>query len=359
MDYQSSSCLGILMVTMPIQTGEVGHFLPGRDEYIETDIPMPTETQLTAYREVRAFAVDPEFKHEVDDAFLVERKKNGNLKITVVVAQGGRIPAHSTQFYDALVKGWSFYGDEASDGTVYDPMHGDEDLVARRLSLVEDEMRPGVAFTCTLSKNGDVKNQDIEYVKLKAHNHSHEEFGSLVATGEFSNYLEAVNRLRKKRGWRQMNIGNIIKSEHQQNPQEMIGKNMTAEFMILANYEMGEMMRNHNIPWVYRYFDGSDLQQIPEAGIESIDEQIEYVVQRARRALYSLDPKAHEDLGFDHYSHNTSPLRRAADMINHSILHYVMTGGDPNAIQLEPLQYWVDYLNDLIIKRADLLGSEY
>ena len=133
---------------------------------------------------------------------------------------------------------------------------------------------------------------------------------------------------------------------------EAYAKKVISEFMLFTNEQIGLMMHEHGIPWIYRYFDPSDRPD-QSSGFEDIEEHILDMVEYLSRAFYTIEPRLHKELGKDNYSHNTSPLRRAADLFNHMILEYVMSGGDPDEVDLKVLQNWVDRLNILIAERAD------
>ena len=54
------------------------------------------------------------------------------------------------------------------------------------------------------------------------------------------------------------------------------------------------------------------------------------------KAVYTTAPKKHFGLGFDHYSHFTSPIRRYPDMMAHRLLqHYLDKGKSVNEDEWE------------------------
>ncbi len=54
------------------------------------------------------------------------------------------------------------------------------------------------------------------------------------------------------------------------------------------------------------------------------------------KAVYSTEPIGHYGLGFEYYSHFTSPIRRYPDLLAHRLLqHYLDGGKSPNRGELE------------------------
>jgi ribonuclease R len=140
------------------------------------------------------------------------------------------------------------------------------------------------------------------------------------------------------------------------------------DFMLLANKRVAEYVYNKvkgskKLPMVYRVHEPPDDKKIEDLGnfaarfglklnwnaaggakslpnaLNELTEAAEgkpesgivaqYAIRAMQKARYTLDPLGHFGLGFAHYSHFTSPIRRYPDMMAHRLLAHYLTSEEP------------------------------
>lgn len=107
-------------------------------------------------------------------------------------------------------------------------------------------------------------------------------------------------------------------------PQDTPSRIMVAELMILYNWLLARLLRDNQVPTLYR------TQPEPEERL-SMDENdyLFYAFSQRRKLLPLLidtSPKAHSILGVDVYTQATSPLRRYLDLVVQRQLNAFLTG---------------------------------
>ncbi|WP_420457168.1 ribonuclease R [Rubrivirga sp.] len=149
------------------------------------------------------------------------------------------------------------------------------------------------------------------------------------------------------------------------------------EFMLLANRAVAQEASSRQVPFVYRIHDKPDRERIKALAdyVKSFGHKLphtEGLVDRSKlndllrevkgtpeapvieqaairsmsKAVYSPDNIGHYGLGFEHYGHFTSPIRRYPDLIAHRILKRMQDQQDGAIPTEETLATQSDHCSD-------------
>jgi len=98
-------------------------------------------------------------------------------------------------------------------------------------------------------------------------------------------------------------------------------KNMIAQFAIYANSFVGRYLSKHlGDLGIYRTCDAEIIGDHTDS---SANELMNAIVRNGVDADYRHTPSTHDIVGVEKYSHFTSPIRRASDMVVHYLLKYI------------------------------------
>lgn len=332
----------------------------------ETIDPQEVHRRLDL-RDVLTFTIDPYDAKDFDDAISYRRLDNGRLEIGVHIADVSH-----------YVKPGSALDNEAARSTtsVY--------LVDRVLPMLPEKLSNGVCSLrpnedkCTFSAMFEFDDRlaikRTYFAKTLTHsNHrfTYEEAQELIEGKEhkLGEVMRHCNEIADKLRAQRFRNGSIdfdseevrFRLDAEGNPLEAYVKprqasNMLVEdFMLLANRSVAEFIaaqsKKLEIPFPYRVHDEPDPEKMANLatfaarfGIEldlstptSIAKSYNRLRQLARerpelavlgplairtmaKAEYTTTNIGHYGLGFEHYTHFTSPIRRYADVLVHRIL---------------------------------------
>jgi ribonuclease R len=327
-------------------------------------------------REEICCTIDPEDAKDFDDAVSLQDLADGTMRLGVHIAdvsfyvkEGGEIDK------EALKRGTSVYFPNAVIPMI------PEKLSNILCSLRPREDRLAYSVFMTVTPKGLVKGYEIrETVISSARRFTYEEVERILdgkhdeasAGPGGEAILEMLRRmwelsvvLKNKR----MKEGSVdfetseakFRFDEEGKPIEIIKKErlkshrLVEEFMLLANQVVAKHVglarkEDHRKPFLYRIHDAPDPERIRElaafvqqfgyklhfdGGVRSKDLQklldqvhgtdvenvINEVALRAMaKAVYSEQNIGHYGLGFDYYSHFTSPIRRYPDLVIHRLL---------------------------------------
>lgn len=318
------------------------------------------------FRDRVVFTIDPETAKDFDDAVSLDKSQDGNWLLGVYIADVSHyVKENSATDKEALKRGTSVYL-----GNSVIPMLP-EKLSNKLCSLMPAEDRLTFSILIELSNNGRVLDFLITPGIIKSdYRYSYKEAQGILNRGEGKYYdkLSSMNELAKTLHNRRKKYGSvdfdipepIFEFDERGMPHEIRTSErldthrLIEEFMLLANRCIANRVAVHrkdeNLPFIYRVHDSPsrerlislydilnrlgmnfkmpkkfqtrDLAEILDAVEKSpfklFIEQLS--LRSMEKAIYTEEPREHFGLGFSHYSHFTSPIRRYPDLMVHRLL---------------------------------------
>lgn len=341
-------------------------------ERIKANIPQTEEMRRRDFRGVPTFTIDPHDAKDFDDALSLAKLANGNIEIGVHIAD-------VTYYFDedsvldneALERATSVY---LVDRVV--PM------LPEHLSNYICSLRPNEDKLCfsavfELDNEANIKNEWFGRTIINSQKRfSYEEAQEILEkkSGEWSDELILLDTLAKKLRADRFNNGSIafdrmeVKFNLDDNgvptgvyfKENKDSNKLIEEYMLLANKRVAIFIGKNDKKkktFVYRIHDepnpeklktfshfirrfgyrlnlkskastNSSLNQLLEEAKESKEKNIieTLAVRTMAKAVYSTINIGHFGLGFPHYTHFTSPIRRYPDMMVHRLLQAYLNG---------------------------------
>jgi len=318
-------------------TNFIRHYFPQGTELADITINDHSE-DIPLNDPIKVFSIDDSNTTEIDDAFSVEKINDGwkigihisapSLNKELLAIESSRIstvyyPGHKiTMLPEQIISHYSLdQGKELPVVSIYFTIDNEMAVVSHESKLelvkVSDNLR-----TETLEQYFNTENLSID------HGYPYE--SELKLLHKFALALEekrgrpSVNQLMVDYNFSFSDDGQvIIKPRLRGNPIDKL----VSELMILANCTWGRMLTNAFIPAIYR------------------------VKQPREPVVMTLTPNSHTGLNVDYYTWATSPLRRAADIVNQSQIISLLTKTKPLAA--------TDYAVANIVENFDDVYSAY
>jgi ribonuclease R len=324
------------------------------------------------FREILTFTIDPLDAKDFDDALSIRVLKNGNYEIGVHIADVSHYVQAGTELdKDAYGKATSVYLPDRVNPML--PEHISNFLCSLRPH--EDKLTFSAVFQMT--PKGQVKQYWLGKTVIHSnHRFTYEEVQEIIEK-EDGLYVDEVlllnsiaQRLRKKR----FDAGAInfsstevrFKLDEKGKPIGIVVKEskeahqLIEEFMLLANKYVAENMskvevNKKPVPLPYRVHDLPSEEKLlpfmafarkfghkfdtssPDKIAESFNVMLKDVqgkpeqhvleqlgIRTMAKAVYTTENIGHYGLGFEHYCHFTSPIRRYPDVLVHRVLEEVL-----------------------------------
>lgn len=366
-----------------------------------------TEKEISNRRDMRdvtTITIDPVDARDFDDAISIKIINENNIEVGVHIADVGHYVKTGTKLdEEAYKRATSVY---LVDRCV--PMLP-ERLSNGICSLKPHEDRLAFSVIFTIDKDGKITNQ--WHGKTVIHSDrrfSYEEAQEIIegADGDFYNEIRTLNTLAQKIRKKRIKDGSIemggieVKFKLADDNKKPIGvyfkeqkeaNKLIEEFMLLANKSVAKILSDNQWFNVYRIHDtpnmeklqqlvgvcqnfghdvkiegeGDDLKKSINQLLKDIkgtpeENMIETLVTRCMsKAKYTIKNIGHYGLGFTHYSHFTSPIRRYPDLITHRILFdFLNKGKQGNPAKIEENASWCSS-RELIAAKAQRDSIKY
>ena len=314
------------------------------------------------------FTIDPIDAKDFDDAISIRTLKNGNLEIGVHIADVSHYVTPDTDLdNEAYTRATSVYLPDRVNPML--PERISNELCSLRPK--EDKLTFSTIFQMT--PKGEVKNSWIGKTVIHSdHRFTYEEAQEIIEQKEglYQEEIETLNdiaqRLRKQRFKKgAINFSSTevrFRLDEKGKPIGIMVKEskeahqLVEEFMLLANRTVAEWvgkikLNKKPIPFPYRIHATPDKEKLmpfiefakkyghefdiktPQAIAESFNQMLADVkgrpeqhvleqlgIRTMAKAIYTTENIGHYGLGFEHYCHFTSPIRRYPDVLVHRIL---------------------------------------
>lgn len=325
------------------------------------------------FREILTFTIDPVDAKDFDDALSIRVLKNGNYEIGVHIADVSHFVQPGTELdKDAYGKATSVYLPDRVNPML--PEHISNFLCSLRPH--EDKLTFSAVFQMT--PKGQVKQYWLGRTVIHSnHRFTYEEVQEIIEK-EDGLYVDEIlllnniaQRLRKKRfdaGAINFSSAEVrFKLDEKGKPIGIVVKEskeahqLIEEFMLLANKYVAENIskvevNKKPIPFPYRVHDLPSEEKLlpfmafarkfghkfdtstPEKTAESFNTMLKDVegkpeqhvleqlgIRTMAKAVYTTENIGHYGLGFEHYCHFTSPIRRYPDVLVHRVLEDVLS----------------------------------
>jgi exoribonuclease-2 len=279
---------------------------------------------------LQIYSIDDALTRDVDDGISFEKETDGYcLGIHITDVASCIMPAGAID-REAQQRATSLYLPEQKIPML--PPSLSEHL----LSLNEGERRPALSFLVRLTAAGDVIGSEVVLSIIRVSRRmTYEEVDAAIERdplfADLYQVAAALMEKRKQRGALMLSIPELQVMVDGQKHIQMSIRERTApsqvivsESMILANYIAAQLLRDRDIPALYR------KQAQPREAIPLSEQPGLFQLIRQRKMLnrvdVGLEPGAHSSLGLVVYTTITSPLRKYYDLIMQRQLVRLLSG---------------------------------
>jgi len=324
------------------------------------------------FRETLTFTIDPVDAKDFDDALSVKKLSNDEYEIGVHIADVSNFVKPETELdKSAYERATSVYLPDRVNPML--PEKISNELCSLRPH--EDKCTFSVIFK--INNNAEVKNYWLGKTLIHSdHRFTYEEVQQIIdaKNGLYSDEILLLNKLAQKLRSERFRNGAINFSstevkfvlDETSKPIGVVIKESTEshqlieEFMLLANRTVAEhvskiQLNNKSLPFPYRIHDTPDDEKLKpfvafakkfgyqfdmkdESAVAASFNKLlldvkgkpeQHVLEQLgirtmAKAIYTSENVGHYGLGFEHYCHFTSPIRRYPDVLSHRVLQDIL-----------------------------------
>lgn len=324
--------------------------------------------QRKDFRECLTFTIDPVDAKDFDDAISIRKLKEGLFEIGVHIADVSHYVVSETSLdKEAYARATSVYLPDRVNPML--PERISNELCSLRPH--EDKLTFSAVFH--INSKGEVKHHELAKTVIHSdHRFTYEEVQEIIEGAQGPHHTEILllnemaQRFRKqrfKKGAINFSSSEVrFKLDEKGKPIGIMVKEskeshqLVEEFMLLANRTVAEFVgaikiNKKPLPFPYRVHDTPDKEKLlpfvefakkyghhfdtksPEGIAASFNQMLidvhgkpeQHVLEQLgirtmAKAIYTTDNIGHYGLGFEHYCHFTSPIRRYPDVMVHRIL---------------------------------------
>ena len=267
--------------------------------------------------------IDSSDTKEIDDGLSCERLEDGSYLLGIHITDlFGYIKIYDQIIKEAMSRGETIY---LEDLLVY---MLPKELSTDKASLLENRPRYADSHYFVISQDGEIVSDVfmktiISNSKRTTYDDANKVLSKSKSDGSyFENTLYNLKRVEKILENKTLRL---YETENKTKKKSSIANKIVTYTMMLENVSMADYFNSNDYPFIYRVCGEQEIDEdlkkcIPEDKMsDELDKVLYEILKEKGKVMYAVDGN-HGELGFNHYSHSTSPLRRFADLWNRYLI---------------------------------------